>query len=138
MKVKPVDKEFRAIVIFRIRGDTKNAKGFRYPPVVPGTYEAAVAVIQKHVRAIDGFIRADQNEKAHAAADRALSAGAIAGDIAPDDNRRACANDHCGDVHPRRSMRQGRCPACAAFRRRTGKERPSRLVEAHRTATGWW
>ena len=70
MKVKLVDKEFRAIVIFRIRGDTKNAKGFRYPPVVPGTYEAAVAAIQKHVRAIDRFIRADQNEKAHSAADR--------------------------------------------------------------------
>ena len=63
MKVKPVDREFRAVVIFRIRGDTKNAKGFRYPPVVPKTYGEAVARIEKHVKPIEGFIRADENEK---------------------------------------------------------------------------
>jgi len=68
MKLKSVEREFRAVVIFRIQGDTKNAKGFQYPPVVPDNFKDAVAKIGEHVRAIEGLVKEDDNDKAHAVA----------------------------------------------------------------------
>ena len=68
MKLKAVEREFRAVVIFKIKGDTKNAKGFQYPPVVPDNYKDAVAKIDEHVRTIEALVKADDNDKAHAVA----------------------------------------------------------------------
>lgn len=70
MAMKPVAIEFAAVVIFKVKGQTKNAKGFQYPPAVPATYGDAVAKIETHLKEIDELIEHGDLDKVHAVAER--------------------------------------------------------------------
>lgn len=83
MTTKPVDLEFMAVAIFKIKGETKNAKGFQYPAAVPSNFKDAVARIEEHVKAIEGFVKADENDKAHAVADKVSRICKKLPDLAP-------------------------------------------------------
>jgi hypothetical protein len=62
--------DFSAAVIFKIKGETKNAKGFQYPPAVPKDYKGAVSRIEEHLKQIDDLIKANDLEKVHAVAEK--------------------------------------------------------------------
>ena len=70
MDLKPVDLEFMAVVIFKIKGETKNAKGFQYPPAIPSNYKDAVAKIEDHLKTIDDLIKASDLDKVHGVAEK--------------------------------------------------------------------
>ena len=62
--------KFTAVVIFRIKGQTYNVKGFEYPPAVPDNYPAAVRKIEEHIASIDALIEKGQLETVHAVAQK--------------------------------------------------------------------
>jgi hypothetical protein len=62
--------QFSAVVIFKVKGDTKNVKGFEYPSAVPTNYKDAIAKIEEHLKAIDGLIAANDLDKVHASAEK--------------------------------------------------------------------
>jgi len=63
-------REFSAVVIFKIKGETKNAKGFQYPPAVPNDYKGAVSRIEEHLKQIDDLIKSGDLEKVHGVAEK--------------------------------------------------------------------
>ncbi len=62
--------EFSAVVIFKIKGETKNAKGFQYPPAIPKDYKGAVSKIEEHLKQIDDLIKTSDLEKVHGVAEK--------------------------------------------------------------------
>ena len=58
-------KKFSAVVVFRMKGDTRNAKGFQYPPLVPGTYRDAVAKLEKQHKAAADALKAENHKAFH-------------------------------------------------------------------------
>lgn len=70
MQLKPAAREFGAVVIFKIKGETKNAKGFQYPPAVPATYKDAVSKIEEHLKAIEGLVASGELPRVHGVAEK--------------------------------------------------------------------
>lgn len=64
------ESEFTAVVIFKVKGDTHNAKGFSYPSAAPGSYKDGVAKIEEHLNAIDALIAAGDLDKVHKVAEK--------------------------------------------------------------------
>jgi hypothetical protein len=64
------ESELSAVVIFKVKGDTHNAKGFAYPSATPGSYKDAVAKIEEHLKAIDALIGANDLDKVHKVAEK--------------------------------------------------------------------
>ncbi len=62
--------KFTAVVIFRIKGQTHNVKGFEYPPAVPDNYPDAVRKIEEHIASIDALIEKGQLATVHAVAEK--------------------------------------------------------------------
>ena len=78
---------FSAVVIFRIKGETKNVKGFEYPPAMPATYADAVAKIEQHLKEIEELIRSNGLEAVHAVAEKISQVCEKLGPLAPEDDR---------------------------------------------------
>lgn len=64
--------EFSASVVFRIKGETKTARGFKFPFLAMGNGDGASAHAQNDLQALEGQIRAGDWEKAHATVDHLL------------------------------------------------------------------
>lgn len=87
MTLKPVPLEFQAVVVFKIKGETKNAKGFQHPPAVPADYPGAVARIEEHLKTIDGLITSSALDKVHAVAEKISRVAEKLPSLAPKDDR---------------------------------------------------
>jgi hypothetical protein len=57
--------EFQAVVIFKIKGETRNAKGFEYPPAVPATLKDAVAKLEATVAKLEELVKAKDHDATH-------------------------------------------------------------------------
>lgn len=68
MKARPA--EFTAVVIFKVKGETRNAKGFEYPSSMPGTYPAAVAKAEGYLKEIRSLIDKGDLDKVHGVAEK--------------------------------------------------------------------
>ncbi len=86
MELKPVDLEFLATVIAKIKGETKNAKGFEHPPGVPGNYADAVAKMEAHLKEIRALIDKGDLEKVHPAAEKISRIAKKLAPMAPKDD----------------------------------------------------
>lgn len=87
MMAKPVDLQFSAVVIFKAGGETKNVKGFQYPPSVPKDFPGAIAKIEEHLKAIDALIAANDLDKVHASAEKISHVAEGLGALAPKDDK---------------------------------------------------
>lgn len=87
MELKLVDLEFMAVVIFKINGETKNAKGFQYPPAIPSNYKDAVAKIEEHLKSIDDLIKGNDLDKVHAVAEKISRVCGKLSKLAPKDSQ---------------------------------------------------
>jgi hypothetical protein len=64
--------EFQAVVIFKIKGETRNAKGFEFPSSVPATFKEAVARLEALIAKLEGSIKAKDHAATHGAEKRIL------------------------------------------------------------------
>lgn len=87
MTLKPVALEFQAVVIFKIKGETKNAKGFQHPAAIPANYAGAVAKMEEHLKAIDGLVAAGSLDKVHGVAEKISKIAEKLPSLAPKDDR---------------------------------------------------
>lgn len=87
MLAQPVDIEFSAVILLRVKGKTVNVKGFSYPPAVPNNYPDAVARIAEHLKAIEDLIEANELSKVHGVAEKISHVCKKLPELAPEDDR---------------------------------------------------
>ncbi len=87
MTAKPINLEFSAVVIFKVGSETKNVRGFQYPPAVPKDFSGALAKIEEHLKAIDGLIAANDLDKVHSSAEKISHVAEGLPALAPKDDK---------------------------------------------------
>lgn len=87
MTLKPTTVEFQAVVIFKIKGETKNAKGFQHPPAIPADYAGAVARMEEHLKSIESLVNAGSLDKVHGVAEKISRISEKLPALAPKDDR---------------------------------------------------
>ncbi len=70
MTLAEADLEFTAVVVFKTKDGTKNAKGFTYPADIPATFPLAVAKTEDHLKTIKALIDGGDLDKVHSTAEK--------------------------------------------------------------------
>lgn len=89
--------EFQAVVIFKINGETRNAKWFEHPPVVPATLPEAVAKLEGMITKLESLVAAKDHDGTHGLEKRVYKlCDGIPGLARPD--AKASAEKSCRDI----------------------------------------
>lgn len=89
--------EFQAVVIFKIKGETRNAKWFEHPPVVPATLPEAVAKLDGMITKLESLVAAKDHDGTHGLGKRVYKLCAGIPALAPADAK-AAVEKACKDI----------------------------------------
>jgi hypothetical protein len=62
---KPEDAVYTAVIVFKVGGKSRNARGFEIPPPVFATFKEAFDKAEEHLKAVESMIKEGDLDKAH-------------------------------------------------------------------------